>query len=507
MHSKALLYKVIFIFCMALLFSSGHIENVDTHLRLTQARFLVENGSFEIEEGFGEASHGNLATSKSGKKFSVYNPGQILLFTPIYFLTHLFEKDIGDAYYSAAFLASFFGYLIYGIIIITFWKFGSKLNIPERKRFLVTILFAFTSYCFAHAQDSYEHIYEALFLFLTVFLLVSKTTSQKMVILAGISLGFGLLFRTSIILALPGIFLVVNKRKSIILFLSTLLPFFLILLYYNYVRFGDAFENGYAIAWLNAFGKTPENSFNLLSIPRNVAGLLFSFGKGLFFFSPSLILTFWGFKQCWKSQERLFAGIALICIVYVSFYAANFAWHGSAWNWGPRYIVPIVPLLYLILFYIPNAKKKLMITIGIVSFVVQILAIATFYKRNLIQINMQQGDIFWSDRYFFSPKYSPIKGQLFSFIEVTRSMASTEPKELFLPGGPWRNENRPASQQTMLKNSIDLSVYNFWWVRTLYTTNKRWVIVLTLSIVVFAMIVLINQMIFLWNQIKKKEIG
>jgi len=476
-------------------------------LRLTQARFFVENGSIEIKKGFGEASHGNLALNKSGKKFSVYNPGQILVFIPIYYLTHIFEKDTGDAYYTSAFISSFLGYLIFGIIIVLFWKFGEHLNIFEKKRFLITILFAFTSYCFAHAQDSYEHIYEALFLFLTVLLLLPKTISKKMVLLAAISLGFGLLFRTSIILAIPGILLLFNKRYYIILFLSSLLPFFLILLYYNYARFSDPFENGYAIAWLNAFGKTPENSFNLRYIPKNITGLLFSTGKGLLLFSPSLILIFWSLKHFWKSQLRLFASIALICIVYITFYAANFAWHGSAWNWGPRYIIPIVPLLYLALFYIPTSKKKLIIAIGIISFVVQIIAITTFYKRNLIEVQMQEGDIFWKDQYFFSPKYSPIKGQVISFIEVTRSMGSSEPKELFLPGGPWRNENRPASQQTMLKNSIDLSVYNFWWVRMLYITKKWWVILLTLTIATGTMITLINLIILLWNQIKKNEIG
>lgn len=429
---------------------------------------LIEKRTFELDQGTGEISHGNLAVNKWGKLFSVYNPGQILLFVPVYYVSGFLVSDPAAAYYTAAFLASFFGYLIFGLIILTFNEFGKKLQIPQARRWVITFLFSFTSYCFAHAQDSYEHIYEALFLLLTLYLISNRFPSTKHLLLAATLFGLSILFRTSAMIALPSLLWLIRSWQRKLLFLAVLIPFIILLLYYNYIRFGDSLETGYAIAWSHAFGTSSQKSFSLMHLPKNLAGLLFSFGKGLLFFSPSLLLIGWSLKRFRTAQYHLFVCITIITVSYLIFYAANFAWHGSAWNWGPRYIVPAVPLLYLSLFYIPYNKKRLVMVIGTISLLVQILAVSTFYKRQLVKTLVKEGDVFWSDRYFFSPSYSPIKGQSISFVEVTSSMLSGGRKELFLPAGPWRNEGRPASQKMMLNQSIDLNVYNFWWVRAFY---------------------------------------
>ena len=507
MRNNPLLKHLLLVLSFALLFSSGHIENPDSQLRLTQARVLVETGSLEIPQGFGDVTHGNIALTKSGKQYSVYNPGQVLLFVPFYWLAQYIPTQ-WHPYYVAAFLCSFLGYLTFGSIVLVFWEIGKKLGVPERSRVVATLLFAATSFCFAHAQDSYEHIYEALFVLLAVCQLLPTTKRYEPVVWAALAIGCGLLFRTSAVIVLPGILALMPTWRQRGLFLLSLLPFAGILLAYNYLRFDDPFQNGYASAWALAFHQTAASSFKLSTLPKHLLGLLFSSAKGLIFFSPSVMLAGIGYRSFWRYQPRLAIGVVLIAGAYLGFYAANFAWHGSAWNWGPRYIVPAVPLLYLTLFYLPAMRHRSVIAVvASLSLVVQVLAVSTFHKRTLVKTFLKEGDIFWSDAYFFNPRYSPLVGQVTSLYEVTRSMVAGSPKELFLPEGPWRNEARPVSSQVMLDSSIDFTVYNFWWVRLLYLKVSTGIKLLGLGAAAIASLLLFNQFTRLWSRTHAERIG
>ena len=91
---KELKFFILIGICTSILFSSGHVENPDTHLRLTQARLLTENFEFGFPDDTGEDFQGNIAVNSSGKRHMVYNPGQTLIFYPIYsfFKTLNFKK-------------------------------------------------------------------------------------------------------------------------------------------------------------------------------------------------------------------------------------------------------------------------------------------------------------------------------------------------------------------------------------------------------------------------------
>ena len=52
---------------LSILFSSGQIENPDTHLRLTQTRIILDDNKFGLPDDVGEDSHGNISINKDGK--------------------------------------------------------------------------------------------------------------------------------------------------------------------------------------------------------------------------------------------------------------------------------------------------------------------------------------------------------------------------------------------------------------------------------------------------------
>lgn len=107
------------------------------------------------------------------------------------------------------------------------------------------------------------------------------------------------------------------------------------LLYFNYTRYGSLTETGYTQEllfrepWVGGFG------------------LLFSPGRGLFIYSPSMLLLFFGLRPAWQRHSRpYFWLIVALSLFYWLFYGSWFAW-GGTWGWGPRFLLPILPLLML----------------------------------------------------------------------------------------------------------------------------------------------------------------
>ncbi|MCB0165945.1 MAG: hypothetical protein KDI79_17055 [Anaerolineae bacterium] len=107
------------------------------------------------------------------------------------------------------------------------------------------------------------------------------------------------------------------------------------LMYFNLIRFGSLSETGYnqeilfEAPWVGAFG------------------LLFSPGRGLFIYAPLMLLLFFGIRPAWRRLPRpYFLLIAAICLFYWLFYGSWYAW-GGTWGWGPRFLMPILPLLML----------------------------------------------------------------------------------------------------------------------------------------------------------------
>ncbi|MCG3206785.1 MAG: hypothetical protein FOGNACKC_00384 [Anaerolineae bacterium] len=131
----------------------------------------------------------------------------------------------------------------------------------------------------------------------------------------------------------------VTRHSSLVArLLLFLLPSILIglwLVYFNLTRFGSLGETGYTrellftAPWVGSYG------------------LLFSPGRGLFIYSPLLLLLFFGLRPAWRRVPRAYFWlIVALCLFYWLFYGSWFAW-GGTWGWGPRFLLPILPLLLL----------------------------------------------------------------------------------------------------------------------------------------------------------------
>ncbi len=86
--------------------------------------------------------------------------------------------------------------------------------------------------------------------------------------------------------------------------------------------------------------------FTLSGVATTIYGMLFSPGKGLIFYMPVVIAAWWGLAR-WPQSRRLMlwlcAGVPLIMIAA---YGNNTMWYGGQ-IWGPRFLVPVLPLMVL----------------------------------------------------------------------------------------------------------------------------------------------------------------
>lgn len=440
--------------------SSGQIENPDTHLRLTQTRLLLETGHFGLPQDVGVDVHGNVAINEEGQRQMVYNPGQTLLFVPIYSFSKLVAADDADTYYTAAFLVSFLNYIIHALSAFLLFKIALAIGSSLKNAVFLALLFALTSYSFAFAQCTYEHHYEMFFVLLAYYCVLDKGLKYG-ALYAGLAISAGIIFRSTIVIAVPPLLFLQHQNKERIQLLLASGIGVIAIMYYNYYRFGHPLETGYSSAWQLAFGDHVTEFWSLARAPKGIYGLLLSPGKGLLVFSPTILLSLWGIKMFWKKHKRLTIAAGTLVIFYIGLFSMNFAWHGSVWSFGPRYILPIVPWLYLPVVELRMARKwkRGFIVAGMLS---QVLLISVNYKREVLDqfITLHQVE---EEEYSFNFHNIPYLVQFEQLVKVF-------PKNIhhlrnYQPHAPWTRELRTGSGSDVLNNSIEKNAINFWWVR------------------------------------------
>ena len=466
---------------LSILFSSGQIENPDTHLRLTQTRIILDDNKFGLPDDVGEDSHGNISINKDGKRFMVYNPGQTIIFIPIYYFANLVSTDEANTYYFSAFCVSFLNYMVHALCAFILFKIALLLSAVKKQAYLVSVFFGLTSYSFVFAQSTYEHHFEMLFILLSVYFALKKDTNHAG-LLSGLLLSLGLVFRTTSILALPAILLLQknnNERLKVLMSLTIGVAFVFL---YNYYRFGNPLETGYSLAWSLA-NSDKFDYWSFSGFPKAFFGFLFSPGKGLIFFSTTLVIAFFGIKTFWKKQRLIFYAILLISAAYLIIFSLNFAWHGSIWSYGPRYILPIIPFFYLPIIYL-KPHKWVFVTI-LVAFILQIVLISVNYKRDVLNDYVAYNGL--SDmKYLNTANKEPHLVQI-------KQLAVILPKNSgklnnYTPDSPWKKEIRTASNEDVLNSSIEKNSINFWWVRVFHWTTSKIIRFTSIIVLVFGLI-------------------
>lgn len=91
-------------------------------------------------------------------------------------------------------------------------------------------------------------------------------------------------------------------------------------------------------------GYAHANSFST-PLLTGLWGLLLSPGRSFFVYSPVAVLALPGLYFLWRGHRPLAAALIAFSATYLLFFALWSDWYGGRTNWGPRHLVPLVPLL------------------------------------------------------------------------------------------------------------------------------------------------------------------
>jgi len=329
-------------------------------------------------------------------KFSAYPVFAGLMAFPIYLIPLALGKIASFDYYenlmkimllgriSAIFYSSLSVVLMYYLL--------KKISSNEVVRILLTIFFAFgTTMWSISSRGMWQHTIIVPIFLVILILLINSKKSNFIFLLIGLLSGLLIITRpTTIIISLfIGLYLLFFQRRYVSSFILGMFPPLLFMFFYNYSFFGGIFSEGYSsrndLKWT-----TP--------ILTGMFGQIFAPGKGIFFISPLLLLSFYSIYKIFRDKNFgnenniLYKFLSLSLIASYLVYSRWYAWEGGD-SFGYRFLTDFLPLMVLLIYeLIKNAKGKILVPIVVLIFYSSFIQFdAVIYKNSRCD-----GDVMWT---------------------------------------------------------------------------------------------------------------
>ena len=274
--------------------------------------------------------------------YSVHPPGlPVLLFLFLWPIRYLFPRNTCAVEWSTV----FFSIIVTLIGLFFLYKFIVHYGKNRRIAMQVLLLFGLGTPLWHYARTAWPETALTTLLMGALYLLLVQQSPFGAGIL--IALGISIKFPFVLFAGIIGMSLLNEKKlKAACMYAIPSILVFVMILFYHYSLFGNAFSVGqtyYFSSWGN-----PLNGF---------LGMFFSLQQGLFFFAPLLFLSFIGIKRFFLLQKKDAFVCACIFFAYYLFWAIRgLDWQGGAYS--NRYLLPVMPLL-AIPFAIACVDKKI----------------------------------------------------------------------------------------------------------------------------------------------------
>lgn len=369
------------------------------------------------------------------------------------------------------------GPLFGALEVLVFFLFCIRLGYSLRRSLLLTAVLGFATSVWPDEQSVLEHTEVAFFLLLGMYFAFRFRDGggrELYLVWAGAAVGGAAITRSQdALLGAFGIAVyllwpggpargILPRVRWLILCAVGLLPFSALDMWWDWVRFGSVFASGHHES---VFGYPPW---------QGAAGLLVSPGKGILWYCPTLFLLAIAGPMFSRRFSALSAGITVLSIGFIFFYANVTYWHGDP-AWGPRYIYPAIPFLTLplgelfrrsIRFSAGIRVATVLVILG--SLAVQVAAVSVsqwrgYYK--IIAYEENQGHqwtwIASRYRYFWNYHESPLNFQIHGFYNLAYdSLRNSNKYELIAPD----------EDPILDKMTVDYAInqWNFWWASNEY---------------------------------------
>ena len=187
---------------------------------------------------------------------------------------------------------------------------------------------------------------------------------------------------------------------------------------YNDLRFGSWLRDGKNVSSAAHRGLLLGNPLS------GLLTLLISPGKGIFLYSPPIVLGILGIGQLWRRRPELIAVIGAASLILVLFISC-IAFAGGDWCWGPRYLVVLLPLWALAFPFTVGyrVKRNLAFAIVGVGFLVQGLALSVENQRFFFERGLN--DFFWAEDSWFYFKHSALFARVDEAVSLREGVPPT----------------------------------------------------------------------------------
>lgn len=460
--------------------AAGHLFSPDEEVLFRATRSLASGQGFAVKPvvsgGRSFASRPACPPRADGREYPQYGIGQPILAAPLIWigngLAHLggdkaWSRVYGSLPYGPAQLGfaptaaelaprwacSWFNILLGAAMAVLVYLLCFEAVASERAATAAALLYALGSMAWPHGRTFFTEQLAAFCLVFAFYGLLRATRCGlvKWCTIAGIAAGYAFLTRNDSILAYPGLAammlgpIVSTARARGRSFWPAWFAFAIPAicagawqLILNKLRFGGFMASGYS---------DQEEGLNFLTpIAAGLYGFLFSAGKGMFFFSPALILGFFGWgalAKTWRGRHRAIVwALALMILCPLAAMSKWQNWPGG-WCWGPRHIFQIhpffaVPIAAWLAANWGRAARIALVVFLIAGVAVQLLGSAANFNVFYLQFYRSPGN---RDAYFV-PYDQPDQQYWSNFYTLLwRELpdAQPEPLRFLYPPAPIQN--------------------------------------------------------------------
>ena len=350
------------VFCLLLvcylISYTGVIQSSDGLAMFATAESIVRRGDLDSNQLVWMGNQqGNFGAD--GELYSRKGLGMTLLAVPLIWIARLWQAVglVHTALLLNPLVTALTGALVY--------RAGRRLRWRRGAAVIAALAFGLATLVWPYTQTFFSDPICAFGLFGAFYAMLSysQTGSKRYLFLGGAAWGLAYLTRVANLITLPlylaalyvavayGVGLMGRRRLrwNVVLallvrrhwrpFVSFLVPVVLagiLSLWWNWIRYDSIWESGYV------------ETERFSAVWRfGITGLLVGPARGLFWYSPALLLAIPGSIWFWRrARLTLIFSLSLI-VICVLFYGKWYMWHGG-YSWGPRFMVPTLPFLALL---------------------------------------------------------------------------------------------------------------------------------------------------------------